>query len=113
MLFRSVSIAEQKEQKQCGFGDVFTLTIDFQCASKQIYEEVLKFLETWLATPCLAEVYTEVVDMNVEDNMHDEHVNGIFKYWSYEEIKYYFDLMLQQIDDEKRTTKDNMWQQPT
>ena len=48
--------------------------------------------------------------MNDEYDMHDEHVNEIFKYWSYEEIRYYSNLMLQQIDDEKRTTEDNMLQ---
>ena len=73
---------------------------------------MLKFIETWLATPCLVEVYTEVVDMNVEDNMHDENMNEIFMHWSYEEIRYCSKLMLQQIDDEKCTTEDNMWQQP-
>ena len=79
-----VSIAEQKEQNQRGFGDVFTLTIDFQCAGKKNdYEEELNFLETWLATPCINEVYTEIIDVNVEDIMHDEHVNEIFKYWSF------------------------------
>ena len=40
--------------------------------------------------------------MNIEDIMHDEDVNEIFRYWSFEEIDYY--LMLHQIDDEKRTT---------
>ena len=49
--------------------------------------------------------------MNVEDDMHDEHVNEIFMRWSFEEIRYCSNLMLQQIDDEKRTTEDNMWQQ--
>ena len=47
-----------------------------------------------LATLCLDEVYTKVVDMNVEVSMHDEHVNEIFRYWSFEEIKYYSHLML-------------------
>lgn len=51
--------------------------------------------------------------MNDEDDMHDEHVNEIFRYWSYEEIRYYSNLMLQQIADEKCSTEDNMWQQPT
>ena len=48
--------------------------------------------------------------MNVEDDMHDEHVNELFMYWSFEELRYYSNPMLKQIDDEKRTTKDNMWQ---
>ena len=42
--------------------------------------------------------------MNFEDNMHEEHVTEIFKYWSFEEMVYYSDLMLQQIVDEKHTT---------
>ena len=50
--------------------------------------------------------------MNVEYDMHDEHVNVIFMHWSFEEIKYYSNIMLQQIDHEKRTIEDNMWQQP-
>ena len=49
--------------------------------------------------------------MNVEDDMHDEHVNEIFMHWSFEKIRYYSNLMLQQIDDDKRITEDNMWQQ--
>ena len=51
--------------------------------------------------------------MNVEDNINDEKINEIFKFWSPEEILFYYNLMLQQIDDEKSTTKDNVWQQPT
>ena len=34
-------------------------------------------------------VYIEVIEMNVEDNMHDEHMKEIFRYWSFEEIKFY------------------------
>ena len=77
------------------------------------YEEELKFIETWLATPCLVEVYTVAVDMNVEDNMHDEHVKEILMRSSFEEIRYYSNPMLQKIDDEKSTTEGNRWQQPT
>lgn len=51
--------------------------------------------------------------MNLEDNMHDEQINEIFRYWSREEMKLYYSLMLQQIEDEKDTTEDSMWQQPT
>ena len=51
--------------------------------------------------------------MNVEDDMHDEHVNEIFMRLSFEEIIFYSNPMLQKIDDEKSTTEDNMWQQPT
>jgi len=95
-------IAKQKEKNQCGFAYSFTLTVDFQHVSKQDdYEEKLKFLEAWLATPCLDEVYIEVAHMNVEDNIHDEHNNEIFKYWSFEEIKIYSHFMLQHIDDQK------------
>ena len=32
---------------------------------------------------------------------------------SFEEIIYFSNLMLQQIDANKHTTEDNMWQQPT
>ena len=51
--------------------------------------------------------------MNVEDDMHDEHVNEIFMHWIFEEIRYYSNIMLQQMDDEKHTTEDNIWQKPT
>lgn len=69
----------------------------------------LNFLEAWLATPCFDEVQKEVVEMNIEDSMHDEEIYEIFRYWSFEEMELYYGLMLQQIDDEKHTTKDNMW----
>lgn len=61
----------------------------------------------------LDKVYIEVAEMNVEDTMHDEEINEIFKYWSPEEMKMYYGVILQWIDDEKCTTKENMWQQPT
>ena len=38
--------------------------------------------------------------MNTEDNMHDEEINEIFRYWSLEEMKLFYGLMLQNIDDE-------------
>ena len=57
----------------------------------------------------LDEVYTEVVDMNVEDNMHDENMNDIFMHWSYEEIIYCSNVTLEHIDDKKRIIEDNMW----
>ena len=102
--------AEQKDRNKCCSENIFNSNIDFQCAGTHIdYEEELNFIETWLATPCLDEIYTEDVDMNDKDDMHDEHVNEIFRYWSFEEIRYYSNLMLQQIDDEKHTTEDNMW----
>lgn len=63
------------------------------------YEEQLNFFEAWLATPFLDKVCIEATEMNVEDNMHDEHINGIFRYWSFEEIILYSHLMLQHIDD--------------
>lgn len=63
--------------------------------------------------PCPDEVYIEAAKKNVEDNMHDEHVNEILRYWSFAERKFYSHVMLQQIDDEKHTTKDDMWQQST
>ena len=34
--------------------------------------------------------------MNVEDNMHDENMNEIFSHWSFEEIRYYSNIMWQQ-----------------
>jgi hypothetical protein len=42
----------------------------------------------------------------------------IFMHWSPEEIRFYYELMLQQIDDQKlngeeKTTKNDMWQQFT
>lgn len=58
----------------------------------------------------LDEVCIEAVEMNVEDNMHDEEIIEIFKYWSPEEMKLYYCIVLQQIDDKNSTTKDNMWQ---
>jgi len=51
--------------------------------------------------------------MIVEDNINEEQINEIFKYWNPEEILLYYNLMLQQIDDEKNIIEDNMWQQPT
>lgn len=68
------------------------------------YEEELNFLEAWLAKPCLDELYIEGAEMNLEDNMHDEQINEIFRYWSPEEMKLYYGLMLLQIGDEKCTT---------
>ena len=106
-------ITEKKDQNQCRSENVFYSNIYFQCAGTQNdYEKELKFIETWLATPCLDEIYTEDVDMNDEDDMHDEHVNEILMHWSFEEIRYYSNPMLQRIDDEKSTTEYNMWQQP-
>jgi len=57
--------------------------------------------------------------MNIEDNMDDiENENEIFMYWSLEEIKFYYELMLQQIDNQKiddveKTIEYDMWQQFT
>lgn len=52
--------------------------------------------------------------MNVEDNINDEQINEIFKYWSLEEMKLYYRLMLQKkMDDENNTTEDDMWQLST
>ena len=105
---------QQKEQNRCGFAVVFTLTINFQCVGTlNDYEEELNSLKAWLATPFLNEVCIEVSKINVEDNIDDGQINEIFGYWSREEILFYYNLMLQQIDDEKSTTKHNMWQQPT
>lgn len=55
---------------------------------------------------------------NVENNLDNENINEIFKYWNREEIKSYYDLILQKIDvrkidDQDHTTKDDMWQQST
>ena len=38
--------------------------------------------------------------MNVEDNIDDEEINLIFRYWSLEEMKLFYGLTLQNIDDE-------------
>lgn len=51
--------------------------------------------------------------MNVEDNMDGENFNGIFIYWSPEEINFCYRLMLHQNIDEKHITKYDMWQQST
>ena len=51
--------------------------------------------------------------MNVEDDMHDEHVNEIFTHCIFEEIKHYSNIMLQQIDHENHNMEESMWQQPT
>jgi len=54
--------------------------------------------------------------MNIEDNMDDiENENEISMYWSPEEIKFYYELMLQQndnekVDNEEQTIEDDMWQ---
>jgi len=50
---------------------------------------------------------------NVENNLDNENINEIFKYWNREEIKSYYDLILQKIDvrkidDQDHTTKDDM-----
>jgi hypothetical protein len=47
-----------------------------------------------------------------------DEVHGILMLWSPEEIRFYYELMLQQIDDQKinseeQTTKNGMWQQFT
>lgn len=47
--------------------------------------------------------------MNVEDNIDDEKINEIFRYYNFEEIFFYYKLMLEKIDDEDLTTKDDMW----
>ena len=47
--------------------------------------------------------------MNLEDNLDDEQINYFFRYWSHKEMKLYYGLMLEHIDDEKCATKDNMW----
>ena len=51
--------------------------------------------------------------MNLEDNFDDKNINEILRYWSPEEMNFCYKLMLQQIDDEKNTTGDGMWQQST
>ena len=105
-------IVEQKEQNQSGFVNIFNSNIDFQCVGTQNnYEEQLNLLEACLAIPCLDEVCIEAIEMNVEDNMHDEEINEIFRYWSPKEMELYYGIMLQQINDGKSTTEDNMWQQ--
>jgi len=43
-----------------------------------------------------------------------ENENAIFMYWSREEINFYYELMLQQIDNQKindveKTIEDDMW----
>ncbi len=50
------------------------------------------------------EVLIEVAVMNIENSMKDvetKNVNQIFMYWSLQEIKFYYELMLQQIDKQK------------
>jgi len=97
---KKVLIKEQKEQNQCGSTNIFNSNIDFQCPGTQNdYEEELNFLESWLATPSLDDICIEVVEMNVEDNIDDEEINEIFRYWSLEEMKLFYGLMLQKIDD--------------
>ena len=54
------------------------------------------FLESWIEPICFDEVCIEVAAMNVEDSVdvvknHKE----IFMYWSLEERKFYYGLMLQ------------------
>ena len=42
--------------------------------------------------------------MNDEDSMgivENENVNEIFMYWCHEEIKFYYELMLEKIDNQK------------
>lgn len=107
-------IAKKDEQNQLGSTNIFNSNIDFQSADTQNdYEEELFFLEAWLATPCLDKVCIEATKKHVEDILDDENINEIFRYWSHEEMKLYYGLMLQQINDEKRTAQDNMWQQYT
>jgi len=80
------------------------------------YEEELKFLEAWLEKTCVDDVCIKDVVTNVEDNMADiknENVNEIFVYWSSEDIKFYYELLLQQIDnqsinDKEQTIEDEM-----
>ena len=45
--------------------------------------------------PCIDEVCIEAIEMNFEDNIHDEEINEFFRYWSPEEIFFYYNLMLQ------------------
>jgi hypothetical protein len=67
-------------------------------------------------------VFTYNQDLEFVDDIMDEEetekVNKIFMHWSPEEIRFYYELMLQQIDDQKlngeeKTTKNGMWQQFT
>lgn len=93
-----VVIEEKKEKNQYDATNVFKLTIDFQCVDKyDNYEEEVKFLEVWLPTWCFDKICIEVAEMNVEDNIDDEKINEIFMYWSPEEMKLYYELMLRKI----------------
>ena len=51
--------------------------------------------------------------MILEESLDDEQVIEIYRYWIPKEILFYYNIMLHQIDDERNTTEDNMWQQPT
>lgn len=74
-----------------------------------IIEEEFEFLEAWLETPCVDDVCIEVTTTNIVDNMGDvekENFNEIFMYWSPEEIKFYYELMLQWIYNKKIDDKE-------
>jgi hypothetical protein len=56
----------------------------------------------------------EFVD-DIMDEEETEKVNKFFMHWSPEEIRFYYELMLQQIDDQKlngeeKTTESGMWE---
>jgi hypothetical protein len=103
-------------------------------AVPKVFEEDLKFLEEWLEKPQLTEdcmvieeekdciTDTKIESIYDENSMdigeEDAEIEEIFTKWSLEEIKFYYELMLQQIDDqnlngEEKTTENGMWQQFT
>ena len=83
----------------------------------KVFEEDLNFLEEWLEKPQLTEDYmvieeekycitdTKIESIYDENSMdigeEDAEIEEIFTKWSLEEIKFYYELMLQQIDDQK------------
>jgi hypothetical protein len=81
------------------------------------FEEDLKFLEEWFEKPQLTEdctvieeeedciIDTQIESIYDENSMdigeEDAEIEEIFMKWSLEKIKFYYELMLQQIDDQK------------
>jgi hypothetical protein len=98
------------------------------------FEDDLKFLEEWIEKTQLTEDYMVIEEENYSiidtktESIYDENTMDIgeedteieefFMKWSLEEINFYYELMLQQINDQKingeeKTTKNGMWQQFT
>jgi hypothetical protein len=122
---RKTLLEEQNEKNQYGSSYDFSYDCNnvFECAGLQDnnsfsvvtdYEENMKENEE-IDEENIESIYDE---NSMDIGEEDAEIEEIFMKWSLEEIKFYYELMLQQIDDQKlnskeQTTHNDMWLQFT